>query len=329
MLLSSPLGSLPVPARPRRGCHGVRAVIPLLPIEPGPFRLTLGVRALGAAPIALVDEARHRGQVRLRERLLAEDHGYRYRGGAATEPAQWEAVALLLRDLARHHPRLASLSEDGRRWTWESRVLGARTAFRLGDRGSLPREPLDWVGRQVVEDLVLLSGDSAAGFPVVAGQVCFPNDWSLPDKLGRPVLGVHEPVPGFARQVGEPTLRLLERLRPGRPVWRANWAIRATDALDLSPRAGPFPAEGVDAGNAGEALFVRVERQTLSRLPGTGAILFTIHTRSRPLGVVAGDRERAGRLLEAARTMPPEMARYKGIAPVRDALIAYLVAPAR
>jgi hypothetical protein len=85
----------------------------------------------------------------------------------------------------------------------------------------------------------------------------------------------------------------------------------------------------VDAGNAGEALFVRVERQTLSRLPRTGAILFTIHTRSRPLAAVAGEPGRARRLLDAVRTMPPEMARYKGIAPLRDALAGYLEPRAR
>jgi hypothetical protein len=299
-------------------------VIPLLPIEPGPFRITLGVRALGDAPIAVVDESRHSHEVRLRERLLAEDHDYRYRGGPATVPAQWEVVALLLRDLARHHPEFMSLSEDGERWTWETRLLGGRATFGLGDPQSLPHEPLDWVGRQVVEDLILLSGDTGAGFPVIAGQLCFPNDWSLPDKLGRPVLDVHAPVPGFARQAGEATLRLMERLRPERPVWRANWAIRATDSLDLSPRAGPVPVEHVDAGNAGEALVVRVERQTLSRLPETGAILFTIHTRSRPLEVVARDPERARRLLQAVRSMPAEMAGYKGIAPVQDVLTEYL-----
>jgi dimethylamine monooxygenase subunit A len=282
------------------------------------------VRALGGAPIALVDETRYASEVSLRERLLAEDGGDRYRGGPATEPAQWEVLALLLRDLARHHPGAMSLREDGDRWNWENRALGARATFRPGDRGSLPREPLDWAGRQVAEDLILLSGDAAAGFPLIAGQLCFPNDWSLPDKLGRPVVGAHEPVPGFAREAGEATLRLLGRLRPGRPVWRANWAVRATDALDLSPAAGPVATGHVDAGNAGETLFVRVERQTLSRLPATGAILFTIHTRCRPLAVVADDPERARRLLGAVRSMPPEMARYKGIAPLEDALTAYL-----
>ena len=86
--------------------------------------------------------------MRLRERLLADGHDDRYRRGEGTEPAQWEVVALLLRDLARHYPRFMSLGEDGDRWTWETRMLGGRTAFRFGDRESLPASrSTGWAGR--------------------------------------------------------------------------------------------------------------------------------------------------------------------------------------
>ena len=39
----------------------------------------------------------------------------------------------------------------------------------------------------------------------------------------------------------------------------------------------------VSAANAGETLFVRCERQTLRRLPETGAVLFTIGIAVAPL----------------------------------------------
>ncbi len=41
--------------------------------------------------------------------------------------------------------------------------------------------------------------------------------------------------------------------------------------------------EGISAENAGERLFTRSERETLSRFPKTGAILFSIRTYIRPL----------------------------------------------
>jgi hypothetical protein len=297
-------------------------MIPPLPLTGERFRLRLGVRALGRAPLIVVDPERHAREVALRRRLLSEDHAYRYRGGAATLAAQWEVVELLLGDLARHHPRHGMLEAEGDRRIWIDRLLGERTAFTLGDPASLPQEPLDWIGRRVVEDLLLLT--DGPGWPLAAGQLCFPNDWCLPDKLGRPLLAVHAPVPGFAGTLGPDSLSLLDRLRPERPVWRANWAIRATDALDLSPRARAPAGAEVTADTAGEALFVRVERQTLSRLPRSGAVLFTIHTRSRSLTEAIEDSSAAARLLGTIRSMPVEMAGYKGLAPFRDALCAYL-----
>ena len=41
--------------------------------------------------------------------------------------------------------------------------------------------------------------------------------------------------------------------------------------------------DGVTAENAGQRLHLRVERQTLSRLPRTGAVLFTIRTHMKRL----------------------------------------------
>ena len=54
----------------------------------------------------------------------------------------------------------------------------------------------------------------------------------------------------------------------------------------------------ITAANAGQALFVRVERQTLSRLPATGAVLFTIRVHVYPLGRVVARPEIAARLDE-------------------------------
>ena len=114
-------------------------------------------------------------------------------------------------------------------------------------------------------------------------------------------------MPGFAGTIGAATLALMHRLRPGRPVWRANWTLRTTVALDMSPGVAlPPPPDD-------PARMVRVERQTLSRLPGSEAVLFTVHTRSRPLGEVAADPVRARRLRDTLASMPGAMRDYKGI----------------
>lgn len=64
--------------------------------------------------------------------------------------------------------------------------------------------------------------------------------------------------------------------------------------------------------NAGERMYLRVERQTLRRLPKSNAILFTIKTyTTRMDDVCRDDVDTAKRLAAALRNWPPEMLRYK------------------
>jgi hypothetical protein len=59
-------------------------------------------------------------------------------------------------------------------------------------------------------------------------------------------------------------------------------------------------------------LWLRSERQTLSRLPESGAILFTIRTQQVPLAVLAERPDVADRMAAAIRAWSPELAGYKG-----------------
>ena len=266
--------------------------IPVLPVGDAPAPRSLGVHPLGEAPLVVIDAQRHAAQIALRRRLLDEDHDARFAALPGTGDAQRVALALILADLERH-------------------------GVALGAPAVLP-DPLDWAGRQVVEDLLLLDVTDER-VPLVAGSLCFPNGWTLRAALGRPFAGIHAPVPGFEEAIGAAALALMRRLRPARPVWRANWTLRTTDALDMSPGVAlPPPPE-----DAGEVM-VRVERQTLSRLPGCGAVLFTVHTRSRPLSEVAADPVRARRLLAALEGMPAAIRDYKAIGSLVDPVTRYL-----
>jgi hypothetical protein len=80
----------------------------------------------------------------------------------------------------------------------------------------------------------------------------------------------------------------------------------------------------ITPANAPDTVFLRVERQTLSVLERTGAVLFTIRTHVYPLRRVVAAPGAAARLAEAVREMPAEMRLYKSFAPFRDALLAYL-----
>lgn len=66
--------------------------------------------------------------------------------------------------------------------------------------------------------------------------------------------------------------------------------------------------------NAGELMYLRVERQTLRRLPKSDTILFTIKTYTTKMeDVCQNDPLTAKRLASAVRNWPPEMIEYKVI----------------
>ena len=295
---------------------------PYFPFEDADFRQAVGARPLRPGEGIIEVDSAYRADLALKEALLAEDREYCFQALPGTGPAQWEALQLVLGDLARSRPDAVSLSEGPGDWRWENRLLGTGATFRPGYDATLPLPPLEWVGRQVQEDLLLVDARDES-LPLVAGLLCFPSGWSLGEKIGRSLASIHEPVPGFA-PVARPGALLLQRLRAGRPVVRYNWTFKATGELDLSPRRHWPAGEDVTPRDAGERLWLRVERQTLARLPKSDAVLFTVRTCLTRVGEAAGDGQRAARMLRALRTAPPELLEYKGMGGFTGALIAYL-----
>ncbi len=305
-------------------------MLPYFPFVDDTFKMVMGVTALHDRGLIDVDDEQYRAELTLKQRLLAEAYDQYFQALPETEPAQWEVVALLLYDMVAHYPHHFELVIEGKQWTWRNRLLNEETYFIMGEQASLPVPPLDWVGRQMQEDLLILSGNAAAGMPLVAGQLCFPNGWCLDDKMGKSFLGIHDEVPLFEKHLGRSSSLLLERLKPERPVWRVNWSLKATSRLNLMPRIlAEEQRAHLTLENVGACCLLRLERQMLARLPQTDCILFTIHTYQAPLDAAIESAEAAQRIASVVRTMPEEMLVYKGIAPFVDPLLAYLEAKER
>ena len=173
----------------------------------------------------------------------------------------------------------------------------------------------------VADDLTVLGPtDVEDGAPrFVAGVVCAPSRWSLRSKMGRTMLETHEPVPRYAEHIGSAVDTVLRRLSPDRPVWRSNWTLVDHPAL-FQPEVPDGPL--VDDPSQ---LWVRMERETLRRLPRTGGILFTIRGFQQPLpDYVARGREQARIVRDLVARLPDDVARYKSVLPHRAAVAAWL-----
>ncbi|NQX96203.1 MAG: DUF3445 domain-containing protein, partial [Erythrobacter sp.] len=95
---------------------------------------------------------------------------------------------------------------------------------------------------------------------------------------------LHTPIAGYEEQLATGVDRFMETLRAGQIYGRCNWFIAPTGERRWIAQGEPQAQFAhVTAENAGETLWVRSERQTLRRLPETGAILFTIGVYVAPL----------------------------------------------
>ena len=150
--------------------------------------------------------------------------------------------------------------------------------------------PLVIAGRLVQEDFCILNRGSTEH--VLTGAIlCFPASWLLHEKLGRPLAAIHGPVEEYDGRISRGVQRILDVLRPELPVWRANNLVYSNPDL-FQPRSENDRRRTDREG----CNWIRVERQTLRKLPATEAVVFGIHTYVVPVhkvgdltGLVHGD----------------------------------------
>ncbi|WP_075215207.1 heme-dependent oxidative N-demethylase family protein [Mongoliimonas terrestris] len=188
---------------------------------------------------------------------------------AGTEAAQAEVFGALVDHLTDRFPAIYQRDAD------RVRVAGTDVAVPL----SPAEPPLLAASRLVQEDLVLMRRDER-GWRLVAAALCFPSSWSLKEKFGRTLDEIHGPVPHYAGSMAARMNRIFDTLKVEIPVWRVNWSIYPDRALH-HPESKQLPRDWF-AGEGAEA-FVRVERQTLTRMPVSGDILFTIKVHVDPI----------------------------------------------
>jgi dimethylamine monooxygenase subunit A len=236
---------------------------------------------------------------------------------ADTRPAQQEVLDMLLAHVNGLLPRMRSPEREV--------VTAALREIEAADPGE---PPLKLASLIVPEDLILMRRGKD-GWRLAAGSLCFPSSWSLQEKFGRPLEEIHAPVPGFGRGTRNAELihRMFDRLH--QPVERMNWSLQASRALyyPLSSAQRIDRATNRPSKFTETQVFIRVERQTLRKLPASGDVLFTIRIYIDPLRLIEELPERraiAASFAQQLREMEEAQLDYKGLTADRDRLVTAL-----
>uniref|UniRef100_A0A0W0G467 Uncharacterized protein n=2 Tax=Moniliophthora roreri TaxID=221103 RepID=A0A0W0G467_MONRR len=217
-------------------------------------------------------------------------------------------------------------------------------------------------GLLIQDDLALMVEGTDGRYYFQGGSIVVPGFWRMRDKIGMPLDEIHTSghVFHYPEKLQISLERFFRRFPVQKPVIRNNYFIQivkpeshrrtGVPPTDIAPQkededlVDPLELAWSTTTNGNEDTFThgmpahpnefpevrpetlqfRTERQTLRRLPLTGAIVFTIRTYLVPLPELGKEKGVPARLASAVRSWPEGVGRYKGRDNYETVLLDYL-----
>ena len=193
-------------------------------------------------------------------------------------------------------------------------------------------EPLAALSNMIEEDFILIQTVDGRDMLTAAANA-FTTSGRIVASVGQHMPWAHEPVPRLNAQLGPRIDRIIANVKEGAPVERFNWAITPIgsrlfpdDPHAANLRAAEAVAEELSRHpeRCGGTLWLRSERQTLLRLPHTGAIAFSIYSYSDPLDSIADAPESLAAIATLLEAYHPDRLRYAAMTALREPVLKWI-----
>ncbi|OBA22663.1 hypothetical protein METBIDRAFT_9043 [Metschnikowia bicuspidata var. bicuspidata NRRL YB-4993] len=191
--------------------------------------------------------------------------------------------------------------------------------FPLSGRNRDVKYLLRVLTANIEEDVIIMLKDHPenedAEYILRASLTGSPAGFDPSHNFDRPVSFIHNPVPQYEARLFSPMHRFFNKIA-SKDIWqRANWSIQTNRILfkleDHHGRCGDDPEEqetqDIDFENA---CFMRCERQLITRLPQTKAVLMLVRTYLTPLKTIK-EESHATEMAQAIESLPEDLALYK------------------
>ena len=258
----------------------------LISADPDPFKWRMGVKPLDLANWLLLDEQRSSELEEIGQLIDRYRDDIIYCQPNAIQVCE-ELATEVLQHL-RQIPGFASIDLD-------KQSLSLIEAIR----------------RIIQEDICVLE-KRPSGWTMTACAVAIPTQWDVASKFGKTLDTIHEPVPRYDIDLSQAMSTFFDRLRPEKPVWRANRTLTDDPSLRLEPGRRHQPLhDDVTVENVADQVWLRVEYQTLRRLVRSDAIIFTIRILRQSIRSVAAHPEVLAEVLRSVSRLPADVRNYK------------------
>ncbi|EEP78902.1 conserved hypothetical protein [Uncinocarpus reesii 1704] len=193
-----------------------------------------------------------------------------------SELACKELMEMVIQFLCARYPQYFCLSDNKRYFT--NGILNTVEDLHAKD-------PLVFLMDNVPEDFGIMLRDDKTGYYFLrAGSVCSSLGWNLGTKLGMQLHEIHAPIPDYKEKMQFSMDRYFAKMPTDKPIQRGSWGLEVEQPLFMPPGDPHELHRQNQSSNLDiSSCYLRVDWQTLRRLPLSGAIIFNFKALFTPV----------------------------------------------
>lgn len=193
-----------------------------------------------------------------------------------SEIATKELMEMCLQFLCARHSQYFRLDREA--MVFHNAILQTQTDLKA-------TEPLHVLLNNVPEDFACMLRDPATGiYSFRAGIICSSLGWNVGSKIGLKLHEIHAPIPDYKEKMQFSMDRYFAKKPTDKPIQRGSWGLEIDEPLFMPPGD---PHEGLreaqDPSHTLDRCHLRVDWQTLRRLPLSGSVIFNFKALFTPV----------------------------------------------
>ncbi|KAF1833537.1 hypothetical protein BDW02DRAFT_589634 [Decorospora gaudefroyi] len=244
-------------------------------------------------------------RIKQRQALFAK-HGSDVLGALpGSELACKELMEMALQFLCARYPQYFRLSNDKK--TLYNGILKTETDLKTAP-------PLHVLLNNIPEDFAITQRDDKTGYySFRAGVICSALGWSVGSKIGLDLQDIHKPIPDYKEKMQFSMDRYFAKKPTDKPIQRGSWGLEIDQPLYMPPGD---PHEAHRAHQAPDLdlsrCHLRVDWQTLRRLPLSGAVVFNFKALFTPVAEFRDEPYVPALVLKVLSEGKQSLMEYKG-----------------
>lgn len=255
--------------------------------------------------------------IRLREELYAKHGSSVVQALPGSELATKELMEMVLQFLCARYPHYCSLDEST--LTFHNKILNTQTDVKT-------TPPLLVLLHNVPEDFAIMLRSPTTGlYSFRAGVIMSSLGWSLGSKIGLQLHEIHHPVPDYKEKMQFSMNRYFSKKPTDKAIQRGSWGLEVDKPLFMPPddpheklRDAQDPQHGIDR------MHLRVDWQTLRRLPLSGAVVFNFKGLFTPVTELRNEPYIPSLMLKVLKEGKKSIMEYKGTWHTEHVVVPYL-----